>query len=73
VFLNASPEVRAHRFNQAAVDGDVLKRSMTFADAMQHPTETEVLRLRRYAHLVLDSDEMAAPDVVAAILAAGLG
>lgn len=70
VYLEASEAVRRARFAAAAAAGDAVKRSVPFGDAMTHPTEVEVRRLKRQADIVVDTDGMTTNDVVSAISAA---
>lgn len=69
VYLDCSTTTRERRFIQAAAEGDAVKRSMTFADAMNHPTESDVLELRRVAHLLIRTDAMTVDDVIDDLIA----
>lgn len=63
VYLDASLAIRRRRFREAARH-DPLKRSASFERAMDHPTEREVQRLRVFAEMVIETDEMTPSDVV---------
>lgn len=63
VYLEANGATRRQRFLSAAAT-DPLKRSMSLAEAMRHPTEREVSDLREMAHLVIETDAIDAEGVV---------
>lgn len=57
VYLGATERTRRQRFEHARIT-DAVKRSMSFDEAMRHPTEREALILRSMAHLVIDTDDL---------------
>lgn len=65
-YLEASSETRRRRFDESAA-ADPVKRSMAFAEAMSHPTEQEVTRLRGHANIIIETDDLTADAVVAEI------
>lgn len=70
VYLEASPETRRRRFMDAVAAGDPVKRSMSLSEAMRHPTESDVLQLRRRATLVISTDDMSVEDTVKELIEA---
>jgi cytidylate kinase len=62
VYLDAHTTTRRLRYAAAAAS-DPVKRSVPFDDAMNHPTEQRVGDLRALAHLVVDTDDLAADEV----------
>lgn len=67
VFLDARVATRRKRFEISART-DPVKRSLPFSDAVRHPTEDEVTRLRSLAHVMIESDGMTEAEVVANIV-----
>lgn len=63
VFLRAHESVRRERYLLGQAD-DPVKRSVSFDEAMAHPTEREAPTLAAMAHLVIDTDELEPPAVV---------
>ncbi len=68
VYLDARPETRHHRFELSARD-DLAKRSLSFVEAMRHPTEREVVALRPMSQLVIETDGLTVGEVIAEITA----
>lgn len=66
VYLETDLTTRRQRFSIAARD-DPVKRSMSFADAMRHPTEGEVTKLRPVANLAIDTNDLSPGEVVSEI------
>lgn len=69
VYLDARVGTRQERFQLSARE-DLAKRSLSFAEAMRHPTETEVVALRAMSQLVIETDGLTVDEVVAEITAA---
>lgn len=69
IYLDARVDTRRHRFEASAMD-DPVKRSLSFTEAMKHPTETEVFALRPMSHLTIETDGLTAEEVVREIVAA---
>ena len=67
VYLDARPETRWHRFELGSVT-DPVKRSLSFAEAMRHWTEVNVVEVRPLANLVVETDGLTVAEVVAEIL-----
>lgn len=57
VYLRAHESIRRERYARGQA-GDAVKRSVSFDDAMAHPTEHEATTLAAMAHLVVDTDEL---------------
>lgn len=57
VFLRAHESIRRERYRSGQAE-DPVKRSVSFDDAMAHPTEREAPTLAAMAHLVLDTDDL---------------
>jgi len=69
VYLHADWRIRHERFN-ASRESDTVKHSMGFDEAMRHPTEVEVRRLRPLAHVVIETDGLTVDQVVAEVIVA---
>jgi cytidylate kinase len=63
VYLDATTATRERRFAQSEMS-DPVKRSMPLSEAMTHPTEREVLAIRDYADLIIETDKLRAEEVV---------
>ena len=63
VYLDATTETRKRRY-ALGQRTDPVKRSISFAEAMRHPTEVEAITLRAMAHHVVDTNELTVADVV---------
>lgn len=57
VCLRAHEAIRRARYAQGQIN-DAVKRSVSFDEAMAHPTEREATTLTSMAHLVIDTDEL---------------
>lgn len=69
VFLTAAESTQRNRYAEAAATDEV-KASMPFDQAIRHPTEGEVARLRSRADLVLATDDAGPAGLAAEVLAA---
>jgi RNase adaptor protein for sRNA GlmZ degradation len=66
IYLDAHAATRRQRYG-AASESDPVKRSAPFDEAMNHPTEQQVIELRSLADLVIDTDDLAIGDIADAI------
>jgi len=57
VYLRAHESTRRRRY-ASAQSIDAVKRSVSFDEAMNHPTEQEAATLAAMAHLVVDADDL---------------
>lgn len=62
VYLDASATIRRQRYAQAA-SSDAVKRSASFDQAMNHPTEQNVSELKALAQLVIDTADIDVPAI----------
>lgn len=66
VFLRAHESIRRARYLRGQAE-DPVKRSVSFDEAMAHPTEREALTLAAMAHLVIDTDDLERAAVLRAV------
>ncbi len=57
IYLDANDGTRRQRYAHAAAS-DPIKATVSYVDAINHPTEREVVHLKPLAHLALDSNDL---------------
>lgn len=63
IYLDAHDGTRRKRYEQAAFS-DPVKATVTYTDAINHPTERQVTRLKPLAHLILETDDLTPAETV---------
>jgi cytidylate kinase len=69
VYLEATASTRRTRFDKVKQE-DPVKKSMSWVDAMRHPTEIEVSRLKPLAQLEIETDSLDSEEVAREIISA---